>query len=137
MIGIALLRAYNGAYRYFYKSMDPEMKPGYYTSLSLVLKNPGMTQKALAHEIQRDPSSVVPMLDAFQKKNWITRRRSETDRRAHALFLTPEGIAAARRFDKNVSRIEAEMAAHLGPKGSQQLKQLLKQLETLFEDNGA
>lgn len=133
MIGIALNRAYNGAYRYFYKSMDPELKPGYYTSLSLVLKNPGMTQKALAHAIQRDPSSVVPMLDAFQKKNWITRRRSESDRRAHELYLTPAGRAAAKRFDKDVSRIEAEMADHLGLRGSRQLKQLLKRLESFFD----
>lgn len=133
MLGIALLRAYNGAYRYFYKSMDPELKPGYYTSLSLILRNPGMTQKTLAQAVQRDPSSVVPMLDAFEKKGWITRRRSDKDRRAHELRLTEQGQAATERFDKEVSRIEANMEAHLGTKNSQHLKQLLHQLESLFD----
>ena len=135
MIGIALIRAYNGAYKFFYRSMDTEMKPGYYTSLSLILKNPGLTQKALAEAIQRDPSSVVPMLDAFEKQAWIIRRRSEKDRRAHELYLTPAGKTAAKRFDKTVGAIEAKIAAHLGQKNSRELKTLLNKLEALFEAN--
>lgn len=135
MIGIALIRAYNGAYKFFYNSMDTEMKPGFYTSLSLILKNPGLTQKALAKAIQRDPSSVVPMLDAFEKKSWIVRQRSEKDRRAHELYLTPAGKAAAKRFDREVGEIEAQMAAHLGQKNSRELKALLNKLEALFEED--
>ena len=137
MLGIALIRAYNGAYKFFYRSVDPEMKPGYYTSLSLILKNPGLTQKALAKAIQRDPSSVVPMLDAFEAKGWITRERSAKDRRAHELYLTRQGKMAAKRFDKQVEEIEAQMAAHLGQQNSRELRTLLRKLETLFEQTVA
>ncbi|MDJ0927901.1 MAG: MarR family winged helix-turn-helix transcriptional regulator [Gammaproteobacteria bacterium] len=132
MLGIALIRAHNGAYKYFYKSMDKDMKPGFYTSLSLIQRNPGLTQKALAEAIQRDPSTIVPILDAFEKKGWIERRRSETDRRAHALYLTPAGKTAARRFDRKVGDIEAQMQAHLGKERSRELRALLKDLEAFF-----
>lgn len=135
MIGIALIRAHNGAYKYFYKSMDKDMKPGFYTSLSLIQQNPGLTQTALARAIQRDPSTIVPILDTFEKRNWIERRRSETDRRAHALYLTPAGKAAARRFDKKVGDIEAKIQAHFGEKNSRELKALLKQLESFFTEH--
>lgn len=137
MIGIALIRAHNGAYKYFYRSMDKDMKPGFYTSLSLIQKNPGLTQKALAEAIQRDPSTIVPILDTFEKRNWIVRQRSETDRRAHALYLTPAGKAAAKRFDRKVGDIEAKIQAHFGEKNSRELKALLKELESFFAEHSS
>ncbi len=133
MVGIALIRAYNGAYRYFYRSMDPEMKPGFFTSLALIDKNPGLTQKALAKAIRRDPSTVVPILDAFEKQGWIIRKRSAQDRRAHALYLTPAGRRAARRFRRKVAAIEASIEAELGRQKSRDLKALLKKLEQFFD----
>lgn len=132
MVGISLIRAYGAAYRYFYRSIDDDMKPGYYTSLSLILKNPGLTQKSLAAAIRRDPSTMVSILDALEKKGWIERRRSDTDRRAHALFLTAAGRSVARKFDRKIGRLEAEIEASFGKKNSRQLRALLNELEAFF-----
>lgn len=134
MVGIALIRAYGSAYKYFYKSIDKEMKPGYYTSLSLISKNPGLTQKSLATAMRRDPSTVVPILDALEKRGWVVRQRSETDRRAHELYLTPAGKTAAKRFDRKVGRLEAEIEASFGKKNSRQLRVLLRRLESFFAE---
>jgi DNA-binding MarR family transcriptional regulator len=112
-----------------------DMKPGFYTSLSLILKNLGLPQKALAKAIQRDSSTIVPMLDAFENKNWIVRQRREEDRRAHALNLTPAGKTAAKHLNKKVGIIEAKIAAHLGQKDTRELKALLNRLEALFEQH--
>jgi len=132
MVGITLIRAYGAAYKYFYQSIDADMKPGFYTSLSLILQNPGLTQKSLARAIRRDPSSVVPMLDALEKKGWVMRQRSETDRRAHELYLTPAGRVATKKFDGKVRRLEAEIETRFGKKNSRQLKVLLRELEAFF-----
>lgn len=132
MVGIALIRAHGAAYKYFYRSIDENMKPGYYTSLSLIRRNPGLTQRSLATAARRDPSTIVAVLDALEKRGWIERRRSEADRRAHALFLTPAGAAAARNFDRKVRRLEAEIEARFGAANTDRLKTLLRKLEALF-----
>lgn len=132
MVGIALIRAHGAAYRYFYKSIDSDMKPGYYTSLSLILKNPGLTQRSLAEAMRRDPSTLVPILDALEAQGWVVRERSRTDRRAHALYLTTAGKSVARRFDRKVARLEAEIEASFGQHNSRKLKALLRKLEAFF-----
>jgi len=135
MIGIALLRAYNTAYKFFYESIEKEFRPGFYTTLSLIQKNPGLTQKALAHAIGRDPSTIVPILDQLEDKGWVVRRRSEVDRRAHALHATPTGAAMARRLDKKVTSVEAKIEESFGRANNRQLLNLLKSFQHSFEDD--
>lgn len=132
MVGILLQRAYNTANKDFFSKMGPEFKPGFYTTLSLLEKNPGLSQKTLARALRRDASTLVPFLDQMEKKGWLFRKRSETDRRAHELYITPEGANAARGFDKQVKSIERKIEKQMGAEDNRKFKQLLAKFEAIY-----
>ena len=134
MAGILLQRAFNAATKYFNREMGKDFQPGYYTTLSLLEKNPGLSQKALAQAIRRDASTLVPFLDKMEEKGWVIRKRSKTDRRAHALHITTAGAAAAKLFDKKVKAIESLIEVQMGTKENRQLKELLVKFEAIFMD---
>src|SRR5438270_7548311 len=50
-----------------------------------------ITQHALCTCIGMDPSSMVSTIDDLEAKGLVERRRHPSDRRAHALHLTPGG----------------------------------------------
>ena len=131
MVGILLQRAHNTAFKKFTRDMGEDFKPGFYTTLSLLEKNPGMSQKALAHALRRDPSTLVPFLDQLEKREWLVRKRSETDRRAHELYITAAGASAAKTFDKQVNAIEARIEALMGAEENRKFKELLMKFERL------
>jgi DNA-binding MarR family transcriptional regulator len=133
MNGVALQRAYYSTLKYFSKTLGDEFKPGRYTILIIIQRNPGLTQKSLAKAIRRDASTLVPILDELNKNGWVVRKRSETDRRAHALHLTTAGVAVAKRLDKKIKAIETMVSEKMGVSESRQLLNLLDKFQRLFE----
>lgn len=134
MSGIVLQRAFSTSTRYFREYMGSEFKPGFYTALSVLEKNPGLTQKALAHAIRRDTSTLVPFIDHMEKNKWVVRKRSETDRRAHELYLTEEGLKTAAAYDKKVCDLEASIKKQMGAQNYRKFRELLETYEGLFTD---
>jgi DNA-binding MarR family transcriptional regulator len=132
MVGILLQRAHYSGFKKFSQEMGPEFKPGFYTALSLLEKNPGLSQKSLAQELRRDTSTLVPFLDKMEKRGWLVRKRSEIDRRLHELYITPEGADAARRFDKKVKAIERDIERRMGADDNRKLKELLAKFDEVY-----
>jgi DNA-binding MarR family transcriptional regulator len=91
MLGVELRIAQVLADRVFGQVNDPKMAPGHFTVLSLIHLNPGINQSALAKCMYLDRSTMVPILDQFEKKGWLKRREKANDRRAYALHLTAAG----------------------------------------------
>jgi len=133
MIGIIVQRSFHTATKFFRKFMGPDFKPGFYTSLSLIEKNPGLTQKSLAKAIRRDTSTLVPFLDNMEKNGLAVRKRSTTDRRAHGLYLTKSGFKTAKHYDEKVRDLEAKIAKKMGARDMTQLKKLLRKFENVFK----
>ncbi|MEJ8566476.1 MarR family winged helix-turn-helix transcriptional regulator [Elongatibacter sediminis] len=132
MLGIVLQRTFIATARYFKEYMGDDFRPGFFTTLSLIEKNPGLTQKALAAAIRRDTSTLVPFLNKLEELGWAERRRSQADKRAHELYLTPAGHRQAARFDTKVRALEARLAEELGSRQAQQLRRLLRELDDVF-----
>ena len=132
MSGIVLQRAFTTSTKYFSDYMGSEFKPGFYTALSVLEKNPGLTQKALAQAIRRDTSTLVPFIDRMEKNGWVVRKQSATDRRAHELYLTEAGLETAAKFDKKVCELEASIKKKMGAKDYLQFKRLLESYERIF-----
>lgn len=133
MSGILLQRSFYSATRYFGKYMGKDFKPGFYTTLSLLERNPGITQKTLAASIQRDTSTLVPFLNHMEKHGWVVRKRSPTDKRAHELHLTKAGFKQAEKLDNKVRALEQRIEDSMGSKDAQRLKQLLKKYEKIID----
>jgi len=70
---------------------------GKVATLLLVDANPGIRPSVVAHFILKDRSAMVRLLDQLTGAGLIERKVSAAERRAHELYLTPEGRALARK----------------------------------------
>ena len=96
--------------------------------LTLIGENPGITQTALSRANGRDKSSLTPVIDELERRELLTRRRVETNRRAYALELTTAGEKARRTLLKAAMRHEHNLRAILGKKDSEEFYRMVKVL---------
>jgi len=130
MLGVELRIAQILADKLFATSQELQMASGHYTVLSLIDLNPGINQSALARSMYLDRSSMVPILDQLERKEWIERKRPPNDRRSHALHLTKPGRIALKQAHHQVSDLEERIATEMGHDKSAQLLKLIKQFQT-------
>lgn len=129
MLGVELRIAKILADRLFANAQDAQLAPGQYTVLSLIRLNPGINQSNLARCMFMDRSSMVPLLDRFEKKGWTERRPHAHDRRSHAIHLTERGREILDVADRKVRSLEAKIATNMGRSDRDQLLALTKSLQ--------
>jgi len=66
-------------------------KPGRFATLTLIGRNPGISQTELSHANGRDKSSVTPVVEDLVRRGLVERQRLHHDRRAYRLKITPAG----------------------------------------------
>lgn len=98
LLRIAQLRAFEA---FFDELSALGLRPGEFTALWLVLRNPGMKQGAIARSLCIKPAHMTKLVDRLVTAGLMERVASPEDRRAVHLSLTPEGetFAAARKDD--------------------------------------
>jgi len=67
-----------------------------WSALVTIYYGKGRTCAGLAREMAYDAGATTRLVDAIEARGWITRRRSDDDRRVIHLALTPDGEALAR-----------------------------------------
>jgi DNA-binding MarR family transcriptional regulator len=72
---------------------------------------------------------MVGLLDDLQQAGLIVRERSETDRRAHALGLTPRGRLILKKANVAVAAHERRVARRLGADNYRRALAALSQFE--------
>ena len=68
-----------------------DLSPVEFSSLVLLAFNPGTTPKQLAEALAMVAPAVTVLLDRLEKRSLIERARSDSDRRAQIVSLTPTG----------------------------------------------
>jgi DNA-binding MarR family transcriptional regulator len=106
-----------------------ELRISHYSVLAIVEANPGLAQSEVAQAVGIEPARLVRVLDELEQRGWIQRMRSATDRRSHALFLTPEGQKAFRQVKDLARRHETHVIERLGAAKYELLMQLLKEID--------
>jgi DNA-binding MarR family transcriptional regulator len=86
-----------------------------YSILEIVSANHGISQIALSGALGIERARLVALLDELQKLHFITRQRSTTDRRSHALQLTSEGRAAVKEANHLIAAHEEKLIERIGP----------------------
>ena len=74
-----------------------ELSPVEFSCLVLLAFNPGATPKQLAEALAMVAPAVTVLLDRLEKRGLIQRARSDSDRRAQLVTLTPAGDETARK----------------------------------------
>jgi DNA-binding MarR family transcriptional regulator len=108
-VGMYLRAAYEAAYDDFRVRLgDEALKPGYFTILTLVVRNPRITQTQIGMASRRDKSNVTNALRWMEDNGLIRRHLSHRDRRTHMCVATQAGIDMQARMEaKAVRHVEA------------------------------
>jgi DNA-binding MarR family transcriptional regulator len=80
-----------------------------------VALNEGRSQREVAEAIGLPASRIVALVDRLERKGWIKRRPSATDRRSNALVLTPKGRSSLAEIMTVSAEHEAELIRDLDP----------------------
>ncbi len=99
-----------------------------YAVMVVLGRNPGLRQTQVGFALGIQPTNLVPLVDALEKRGLAERRAVPGDRRARGLFLTRLGAETLARLDARAAAHEARLAKRLGPQGRAQLLALLRRL---------
>lgn len=132
-VGFQLHRARNVAASVLHTLIAPEFVPGHFPILYLIAQNPGRTQSAIAKAVGLDRSSLVPILNRFEKNGWVQRVPSEGDKRAHALRLTKAGERKMRDLRDKVISMEDRISDALGDEGQKAMLDYLRRIQDAFD----
>jgi DNA-binding MarR family transcriptional regulator len=112
-IGFNLRMAQEATFQAFSRrSKDIGESPGRFATLTLIGRNPGISQTELSHANGRDKSSLTPVVEDLVRRGLVERKRMSSDRRAWRLSLTPQGkktlammTQCARAHERNLDRV--------------------------------
>ncbi len=91
---MAFLLAQIGAHateRFAEQLAELDLTPAQAGLLRAVANEPGRSQQAVAEQLGVQPSRFVALVDEFEQRGVVERRRNATDRRLYALHLTAHG----------------------------------------------
>ncbi len=124
-IAFQLRRAQDKSFQAFARAVgEADLSPGHFAILAVIGEQPGLNQTALSAGTGRDKSTLTPALKVLEKRGFISRTQSQTDRRAYHLHLTSTGIthlnrlrvhaeAHDRRLDEIVGEFHKPLLIHL------------------------
>ncbi len=138
-VGMYLRVAYEAAYADFTRRLGTEaLKPGYFTILTLIVRNPRISQTQIGTASARDKSTVTNALRWMEDEGLITRLKSVHDRRAHLSVATEKGVELQEWMEaKALSHVQALHDA-IGPEEYAPfiatLKRMAERLQALDPD---
>ena len=103
-------------------------RPGQFSVLSVIGRNPGITQSQLCATLGIKRANLVAVIDHFEALDLARREPSKTDRRSNRLRLTDTGQQTLQMALDDLSAHEARIMNLLGTAGKQALLKLLAKL---------
>ena len=95
-IGFHLRMAQIASFQAFAREVgEVDLPPGRFALLTLIGRNPGISQTVLSRAAGRDKSTLTPALRDLKRRGLIERQRLASDRRSYHLTLTPAGRSHA------------------------------------------
>ena len=125
IVGFHMRKAILKALSRVSKVAGRHLATGQYSVMAIIDENPGRTQSSIAEAAGLDRSSLVPILNQFEKNGFITRVPAKNDRRAYSVSLTQAGRKELKDLDVLVQEIEAKVVRDLGTRDHQLLIDLL------------
>ena len=107
---------------------EVDLPPGRFALLTLIGRNPGISQTVLSRAAGRDKSTLTPALRDLKRRGLIARVRLERDRRSYHLTLTPEGQATLRRLTECAARHERNLDRTVGTRDRKKLLRILRKI---------
>jgi DNA-binding MarR family transcriptional regulator len=126
LIGYVLRRAQLVVFQDFFAAFAPfDISPAQFSVLTVIERNPGLTQTQVAAALGIKRTNFVGLLNELEKRALAERRQVSGDKRSYALYLTPEGATLMRKLRPVLKAHETRMVAKVGEDGRDQLLALL------------
>lgn len=127
-IGFHLRIAHGAAFRAFKRlTGERELRPGWFTVLSIIGDNPGITPMALSRATGRDKSTITPTLHDLSREALVRREPVPQDRRSYGLHLTEEGERKLAHLAFCAAASDQELTAVVGDR-KDELLDLLRRI---------
>src|SRR4051812_50216244 len=104
---------------------DVAIRPTQYSVLTVIGANPGLSQMAVAKRLGIERARLVHLLDSLEQRDLVKRVKSSTDRRSHALHLTPPGKTALAKFKRLAAEHERHVEERIGKENRKRLLRIL------------
>jgi DNA-binding MarR family transcriptional regulator len=133
-VGFNLRMAQEAAFQAFSRrSQDVGESPGRFATLTLIARNPGISQTELSQANGRDKSSLTPVVEDLVRRGLIERKRMNNDRRTYRLNLTPSGKKVLTMLTRSARRHERNLDRLIGARDRQRFIQILKKIAAGIE----
>ena len=127
LVGYLLRRAQLNIFKDFIARFEGlGLRPALYSTLCVIRDNPGRRQSEVAEVLGIKRANFVTLSHELERRGLVERRKSPTDRRSHALYLSPAGETLLGEAECLQRQHEARVVAALG--GPEQRDHLLELL---------
>ena len=133
-VGFNLRMAQESSFQAFSRrSQEIGESPGRFATLTIIARNPGISQTELSHANGRDKSSLTPVVEDLVRRGLVERKRMRHDRRTYRLNLTPAGKKTLTDLTRCARRHERVMDGIIGQRDRKRFIQILKRLAAEIE----
>jgi len=133
-VGFNLRMAQEAAFQAFSRrSQEVGESPGRFATLTLIARNPGISQTELSQAAGRDKSSLTPVVEDLVRRGLIERKRMVGERRTNRLNLTPAGKKTLTQLTRCARRHERILDGIIGSRDRKRFIQILKRIAAEIE----
>lgn len=133
-VGFNLRMAQEHAFEAFSRrSQEIGENPGRFATLTLIARNPGISQTALSRANGRDKSSLTPVVEDLVRRGLVERMRAREDRRTYRLHLTAAGKRTLTMLTRCARRHERVLDSIIGRRDRTRFLQILKKIAAEVE----
>ena len=112
LLGYQLRRAQGAMHRDFMAAVsDFGLTQKQAAALWLIQANGGVSQVEVAAALGMDRATMMAVTDRLEDRGFVTRKRSQSDRRCQELYLTPSGQSTLRKCKSRIAEHEEKFRA--------------------------
>ena len=114
--------------RVIYRSAGPELlgvKLKEFVTLLYLREMTKATQQRLAKALMLDANNTVILLNGLEENGLVERTRDPDDRRRHLVAITPKGLRALEKAERELETVEDDVLGNLDPSERTELHDLL------------
>jgi DNA-binding MarR family transcriptional regulator len=128
-VGFNLRMAQEATFQAFsHRSQEIGESPGRFATLTLISRNPGISQTELSYANGRDKSSLTPVVEDLVRRGLVERKRMDHDRRAYRLSLTADGKKMLALMTRCAREHERVLDGIIGARDRKRFIDVLKRL---------
>jgi DNA-binding MarR family transcriptional regulator len=112
--------------------LDHGVTADQFVLLTVVAREPGITQIAIVERTASDPNTVAAVLRRLEQRRLVRREAHARDRRARSVFLTAEGQRVQRRAAKDAEPIVATLWDCMADTDRSEIERFLQCVHQVF-----